>query len=250
MQARSHVLTVASVAISAVMLSACTGDVPADPTQSPSSPIVPSPEAVTPNPIEADTMLLIRATATAENGAQVSLEYQVHQPIPWDDVAGASMPEIMAEACGDVLSLDRFKNERWSFTRSNVTALSPPGASDWPADATIEIRPSPGPGFVVGRGFLVDAGGAASTCLQTKVFTATGRGGMALGLPGDALESGGFTGWAQQSYGFRITSPGVILSDCTVELFQLGRDLGGGSGSWTTDAHDTSCLAGATAGVS
>ncbi len=244
---QSPVFGAGSVTIAALLLSGCVAaDAVPEPTASASAPsVVPSPEVVTPNPIEADTMLILRATATAANGAQISLEYQVHQSVAWDDVAGAAMPEVTVELCGDTLSLAQFKNERWSFTRSNVTAIPLGDSPDWPTDATIEVRPSPDPGSVVARGLLVDAGGASSPCLQAKEFSTIGRGGMALGLPGDAAESNGFTGWARQSYGFRATASGVTLSDCSVEVSQLGREFGGGSGSWTTAINDTTCLAGA-----
>ena len=67
---------------------------------------------------------------------------------------------------------------------------------------------------------------------------------MALGLAGDAAESGGLTGWTLHPYGFR-TGPDVTLSACTIEVTQLGLDTGAGGPSWSTAVDDHSCLAGA-----
>lgn len=245
----SRLLVPGSLVVAALLLTGCTvGTATPDPSATSSGSgepqAGPPPELVTPNPVEADTLVVIHAIATAANGAQVSLEYQVHHSVPWDDVAGASMPEVMAEVCAESFTLDRFKTERWSFTRTNVTSIPVEGSADWPADAVIGVRPAPDPGSVVSRGFIVDAGDASSPCDQSKQFSVIGKGGMALGLPGDAAASGGLTGWATQAYGFRVGGD-VRLSDCRVDVTSLGVEAGASTGSWSTAATATSCLAGA-----
>jgi len=195
---------------------------------------------LTPNPIEADTTLIVRATATAANGSQVGLEMQVHRSIAWDDVASQTLPAALLEDCASLFTGEQFATEQWSFTRVNVTAI-PTAAStaDWPSDATITLAPSAEFVPVAGRGDLQSAGTNAEPLCQRDVFLAgPGRGGLAFGIPGDGTS---LTAWAGHTFGFRVA--GADLTDCTSELTAEGGSRGGGSG-WTSEITDGACVIG------
>jgi hypothetical protein len=149
----------------------------------------------------------------------------------------------MIEDCPALFTPELFKQQSWSFTRANVTAI-PTSASkgDWPTDARISVRPSAKAAVVAGRGALADT--AASTtlpCKHDKSFVGYGTGGLALGLPGDA---GTFTKWANHAWGF-VTPAGVTLSDCKFEVTPLGSQHNGGAASWVPTSNATTCVTGA-----
>ena len=228
-----------------LLLSACTPTAAktAEPVETYVSDLSPSesPDALEPNEIEADTTLIVRATATSANGSQLSLELQVHKSTPWDDVAAQALPAAVVDDCGGLVSLAQFGGEQWSFTRGNLTAISQPAStSDWPTDAAIALLPSASSTYVSGRGILaVDAAAGAPLCQQDKSFAGSGRGGFAMGMRADD-----FTGWAQHRFGF-VAPRGVVLSDCTVEVTVLGESLGGGGG-WVKANDAGACVAGPT----
>lgn len=235
MTTRRSLLAVA-VPVLALGLAACS---PA--TTEPAETFVagPTPEAtpepeLTPNAIEADTTLIVRATATAATGASLSLELQVHRSSPWDYVGTQTLPAAIIEDCGEPLNEELFAAEQWSFTRANLTAI-PTGDStgEWPADATVVIAPSSSNDAIASRGVL------AADCEAEKGLAGPGRGAVSLGIAQDASAQ---TAWAARSWGF-LAGAGVTLSDCTFEVTPLGTELGGGAG-WTQTADAAHCVTG------
>ena len=234
---------IALAVFSILLLSACTPTAAetAEPVETYVSDPSPSesPEALEPNEIEADTTLIVRATATATNGSQLSLELQVHKPTAWDDVAAQTLPAAVVDDCGGLVSLAQFAGEQWSFTRGNLTAIpTAASTSDWPTEAAIGLLPSAASAYLSGRGILtVDTAAGTNLCQQDKSFAGSGSGGFAMGMSADDL-----TGWAQHRFGF-VAPVGTVLSECTVDVTALGASLGGGSG-WINVSDAGACVAG------
>lgn len=204
------------------------------------------PSVVTPIPVEPDTVLIVRATATALTGEQLLLEMQVHQAVPFDDVAAQTLPQAVVLDCPGVLTEDSIAAEQWSFTRATVTAIPAGAAATWPADAAIGMLPSAEHVLLSGRGDMTDLSDAADSalaaCMRSKYLVGPGQGGLAVGLPADAADTRGFTGWSTHPWGFVVASG--TLSNCTVEVTELGLTLGAGSDSWATMATESQCAAG------
>lgn len=189
--------------------------------------------ALTPNAIEADTTLIVRATATTEAGASLGLELQVHRSSPWDYVGTQTLPAAIIDDCGEPLNQELFAAETWSFTRANLTAIPVAGSGDWPSDAVVTVAPSAADDAIAGRGIL------AAECGADTSLTSAGRGAISLGIAQDAAAQ---TGWAARPWGFRA-GPGVTLADCTFEVTALGTELGGGAG-WAQAVDDATCVTG------
>lgn len=208
-----------------------------------SGPDVPAEEpvvVVTPNPIEPDTTLIVRSTATAPNGAQLDLELQVHRSVRWDDVASQTLPAAILLDCASLYTGALFAEEQWSFTRVNLTAIARDGSAEWPADAQILARPSGEFVPVAGRGDFLAAGTASTPlCQRDKYLDGAGRAGMAMGLPEDGPA---LTAWAQHQFGMTVV--GATLDECTAEVTALGQEAGAGTGAWTTISDATTCVAG------
>jgi len=226
-----------------IALSGCTAAPPVvdetyasdpDPSETPQA-------ALTPNPIEPDTTLIVSATATASNGAQLDLQLQVHRSVPWDDVANQTLPAALLEDCASLYTGALFAEQQWSFTRVNLTAIPTSGSTaEWPADATIVVRPSAEFVPIAGRGDFVAAGTAATPlCLRDRYLTGPGRAGLAFGLPQDGVE---LIDWASHRFGLVVEA--ATLSDCRIEVTALGTQSGAGAGSWTTTTDDLTCVAG------
>lgn len=219
----------------AVLLAGCT-TAPAEPEET----FVPAPtaeeEQVTEHgPIEADAVLVVRATATDASGAQLSLQLQVHQSYPWDYAGTATLPAAIIEECGGSIDEDSVAAEKWSFTRANLTALA---TGDW-SGVSVAVEPTAEFADVSGRGILETAPVAGATgCTTDKLFSRAGKGAIAIGLRGDA---GALTGWASQQWGFRLEDG--VLSDCSFEVTPLGSQFGGGTG-WVESVDDGTCVIG------
>lgn len=197
--------------------------------------------ALTPNPIEPDTTLIVRATATADNGAQLQLEMQVHRSVRWDDVASQTLPAALLEDCASLYTGEQFATEQWSFTRVNLTAI-PTAAStaEWPEESRIVALPSAQFTPIAGRGdFIADGTAATPLCQRDRYLDGSGRAALAMGLPGDGLE---LVDWALHRFGVTVES--ATLSDCTAEVTTLGGQAGAGTGAWTTVVDDATCVAG------
>ncbi len=248
-------ILLSSVAISLIaVLAGCTPTpaAPLDPDETfvsaTGDPIEPVP---TLPPLEAGTVLIVRATATAGNGAQLDLEYRIQKSVPFDDIAAQTLPQAMIEDCPAAYTQQVFADNLWSFTRGNVIAIPSAGSTaDWPTDAPIELLPSASSVAMSARGFIGDdADAAAETppCQREKSFTGYGQGGVAIGIAGDTDAvgaSGGFTRWANHSYGF-VVADGITLSGCTFEVTELGAQYNGGAEWWTESNDTTSCVTGA-----
>lgn len=202
-----------------------------------SDPAPEEPAALTPNPVEPDALLMIRAIATTENGASLSLEMQVHQSVRWDDVPNQTLPAALAEDCGGTLTPELFAAGSWSFTRATLTAI-PVGDATWPETEQIGVLPSAATVYISGRGVLAhdDASGAA-LCTQSKYLSAAGRGGVAFGIPGDTPA---FVRWAGHRFELVALTEGVTLSECSVELTALGSSLLG-EAEWAPSGSATAC---------
>lgn len=249
------IFAVASIPL-LLLLTACTasGTPSADGTIAPPrSPAVSTGPVTTPGPVEPDTTLIVRATVTAKNGAQLALEMRVHRSIPFDDIAGQTLPATMGQICADTLSPAIFKKDRWSFTRANITAV-PTAAStaDWPDSDRIDLRPSARFVAIAAKGILVDDSTVSAdvpSCRQDKNFAASGKGGIAIGISGDTAEAGatgGFTRWANHTFGFDTKrSPGITLTNCTFEVTPLGAKYNGGTASWSSHHDGATCVTGA-----
>lgn len=187
--------------------------------------------AVTPNPVEPDTTLIVRATATADNGAQLALELQVHQSAGWDYAGTQTLPAALVQDCGS-LTLEQFAAEQWSFTRGNLTAIpTTASTADWPTTATITVEPSAESATITGRELL---GADVAGCAADRNFAGTGRGAVAVGIPQDAAS---LTAWAALAWGFR--TDGATLTDCEVQGTDLGAQFGATAAS---QADDSACL--------
>ncbi len=245
MSPSTRTVLVTLTVLTAVGLTACT----TTPTPVEPESFVPGPEVstdvATPTPIprEASAVMFLRATATASTGAQLELELQLNQSFPWDYVGTQTLPAAMVADCAGELSQEIFAAEQWSFARMNVAALSASGSTDWPDDEQIDLRPSAEFAYSSGRGILdnITAAGNAK-CRMDKFFSAAGNGGMAVAFPADASS---LTSWVEYTYGFETT--GVTLSNCSIEVTDLGRQYGAESESWATIMSETTCAAGTNA---
>jgi hypothetical protein len=243
---RTRSLLIAIVAPTLLLLAACApaaSSTPAE-TYAPATDPAANPGAIpTLGPADPDTTLVVNVTATTANGSQLSLVMRVHQSIAYDDVASQTLPKAMVEDCPTLFTQELFKEQSWSFTRANVTAI-PTAASkgDWPTDARVTLRPSATTAVIAGRGSLADSSASTTLpCKQDKSFVGYGTGGLALGAPGD---SGTFTKWANHAWGF-VAPAGVTLNDCTFEVTALGSKFGGGAASWVQTSNATTCVTGA-----
>ena len=225
---------------------------PAPEDTSVAAPVTPEPvPAPTFRAIEPDTTLAVLATATAANGAVWKLQMQVHRPIPYNDVAGQTLPKAMEADCAGLLNADIFAQQLWSFTRVNVTAVPDASTPAWPVDAALGIRPSASAVSIVGRGSLVKdpaAAGDAPSCSTDKFFSVQGDGGAAVGIPQDvAAGNPAIPGnkWLGHQYGFDASrAGGVVLSDCTIQVTAAGSAAGVGGASWAQFVDAKTCATG------
>lgn len=223
----------------------CSTAVPADTVAA--VPAGPNPSA-TANAIEADDVLLISAIATAGNGSKLTLASQVHLAIPFDDIAGQTLPKAMIGDCGANLTAHILQAQAWSFTRVNTSAMAVDGTAAWPTDTRLAIHPSTAYVPISGRGmFQSDNTTGTDACHQEKYFTGSGNGGIAVGIPGDAVDDASrFTRWSAHSYGY-VAPAGVTLSDCTFQVLDLGKKYGAAAAGWTMRQDASACIIGPTA---
>lgn len=213
------------------------------------APVEPAPTATPQGALDTDIVLVVKATAVAANGARLVLEMRLHRSIAFDDVGGQTIPVAVAEGCPATLNQELFAEQAWSFARANVSALPDPASQgEWPSEARIETLPSADFVTVVGRGFIADDAQAAASvpsCERDKFFASQGNGAFAIGIPKDA--AAGFTQWANHRYGFTLPegAAGVTLTDCSVEVTDLGKQHGGAADSWASTIDDKNCSIGA-----
>ncbi len=237
---RTMKLRILAAALPVLLLGGCAASDPepaetfVSASDAPVDPVAPA----TLGPLESDVMLVVRATANEDGGEPVLLELRVHRSTPWDDIAAQALPAAMTETCPD-LTPQLFETELWSFTRVNVTALSPEVAGvSFPVVAAVGGAP------VVARGGLVESGSPAEPCHAVTAIPAGTQGGLAIGIAGDST---GSTAWASGAYGF-LAPDGVELRDCEVNVTQLGKASGGGS-KWVTSATNGECITGSATAI-
>lgn len=207
----------------------------------------PAPSAsLTRNPPEPDSMLWIRAIATAANGASLSLEAMVHRPLSYAYPGSQTMNTIMIDDCGATLTNAILTANSWSLTRMNTTAIPPTELGpDWPSDAKIYLRPSAKSTYMSARGMILsDATTGGLACNQDKYFVGAGKGAFVAGIPGDTIDLDHFhNGWSQRTWGFTAPS-GVTLSNCSFEMTDLANQYGVGNAGWIEVKDPHNCYVG------
>jgi hypothetical protein len=235
-------LSLASVAA----LSGCTATPPAPVVTDPAAVVAPEASpSLAPNPPEADSILWVRAVATASNGAELSLEAMLHRAVSYEYPGSQTMNQIIIDDCGATLTNAIIYADTWSINRMNVTAIPPEGSAEWPTDARVDFRPTGDAVYAASRGVIqADPSTGDLACTQDKYLAGAGRGAIAVGLPGDTIDLDTFSnGWTRHTWGF--TAPaGVTLSECTFEVTDLGREYGGGPADWVEVADASSCYVG------
>jgi hypothetical protein len=182
-----------SVGITAIAtLSGCVGQAPARPSAIPSETVAqpePAP-SLTRNPAEPDSMLWVRATATAANGAQLSLEGMVHRPVSYAYPGTQTINANMIDDCGATLTNAILAANAWSLTRMNTTAIPPVSSTvAWPDNARIDFRPLADNVYMSSRGIVQsDATTGELLCTQNKYLVGAGRGALFVGIPGDTID--------------------------------------------------------------
>ncbi len=168
----------------------------------------------------------------------------VHRSLSYEYPGSQTMNQILIDDCGATLTNAILYANRWSITRLNVTAIPPSGSAEWPADERVGFRPSADVVYAAGRGIVQpDPATGDLACVQDKFLAELGRGAIAVGIPGDTIDLDHFgNAWAQHTWGFTALD-GVVLSDCSFELTELGREVGGGDG-WTEVAGPAGCFIG------
>lgn len=242
---RTRVLTACLTLAAVATLIGCTAAVdapaPADTAGGPQPDPSPS---LTRNPPEPDSILWVRALATAPNGAELELEAMVHRSLSYEYPGSQTMNQIIIDDCGATLTNAIIYAEAWSITRLNVTAIPPADSVEWPTGQRVGFRPSGDVVYAAGRGIVQsDPATGDLGCLQDKFLAGAGRGAIAVGIPGDTTDLDHFgNGWARHTWGFTALD-GVVLSDCRFEITDLGPEYGAGAG-WVEVADSASCYVG------
>jgi len=243
MEKKRKSATIVPVVVGSLILAACASTPAPSPTPSQSLDM-PIPEAIGPmlNPIDEDATLVLTTTATAANGAALTLQMQVHRATSWDDIANQAMPDALVADCPDRYSLNELSSDQWAFTRVQVAIISVAGSADWPAEAAAEVRPRTSSDPVVARGDNITLTGSDtdSLCDRSTLITGPGNFGLALGIAGDAPA---WVGWTRHGFGF--VSQSAVLSECSIEVTAVGVEQGAQSGAWSERVDDTHCVAGA-----
>lgn len=218
------------LAVTAVLAS-CTPVEPEPETYATVPPVEEPIASVTPNAIEPDTALVVRAVVTTGTGDRFDLEMHVHTPKPWNDIATQTLPQAMIEDCGGEITAQQLEQQAWSFARINITVIPANEQISWPSGASVALLPTAGGVSIAGRGILLQEE-AGPTCHLDKAITDAGRGGMAVGFVGDAAN--GLSAWTGLDYGF-ITGEGLTLSDCTFTVTDIAAVIPGVAWTEVTD---------------
>lgn len=245
MRARTRLLPLVVGLVVAAGLAGCTATAP-DPIPTDAgigAQPVPEP-TLTRNPPEADSILWVRALATASNGAELELEAMVHRSLSYEYPGSQTMNQILIDDCGATLTNAIIYAQAWSITRLNVTAIPPAGSAEWPVDARVGFRPSGDVVYAASRGIVQpDPATGDLACVQDKFLAGSGKGAIAVGIPGDTIDLDHFgNAWAAHTWGFTALD-GVVLSECSFEITDLGPDYGAGSG-WAEVDDPTACYIG------
>lgn len=250
-------LLAATLALPLLLIAGCA---PTPPTPAPAPPAGdPGPRAAPEGePLPEDALLFVAATATADNGAQLSLTAVVHRSLAWSDPAAASRSALMTQVCDGSLEESVYDEQLYSFTQIDVAATPVDGTPAWPEGNRFSLYPYAGNDVVAADGAIVDdedVDMATPYCVRSKYLPGAGEGTIVLGIAGDTDEvtaAGNFTRWANTFYGFGTTEvqsqtpadTGITLSDCYYTVTDLGAELGGDGETWMQDATDTTCTVG------
>jgi hypothetical protein len=243
------------LALSACVPKAIPADVPTVAAAAPTASPVPAAEE---QPLPEDVVMVVRATATADNGSVMDLTLTVHRSTLWNDPAGADLAALMTGVCAGYLDDTVYQSRQFSFARIDVAAAQRPGP-DWPADRRLFLLPSGALVTVAADGFAVDddeADGATPHCKRQKYVDGPGAGTIAVGFAGDTGSAGTADGapkWANHDYGVagaRIAgqtaaAAGVTISGCTYLVTTAGAELDGDASWWGSTIDDTRCVTGA-----
>lgn len=245
MRVQTSLLVVCFPLLAMTVLAGCTA-AGADPVTTDTA-VNPQPEpspSLTRNPPEPDSVLWIRARATAPNGAELELEAMVHRSVSYEYPGSQTLNQMIIDDCGATLTNAILYADQWSFSRLNVTAIPPIGSAEWPSDARVGFRPSGDMVYAAGRGIVqADPATGELPCVQDKFLVGSGRGAIAVGIPRDTVDLDRFgNAWAQHTWGF-LALDGVVLSDCSFEITDLGLEFGAGAG-WTQVDDPTACYIG------
>jgi len=239
-----------------LMLAACAPTAPpAAPVDPPTTVAPPEPVA---DPLPADALLQLTATATADNGAVLDLEFIVHKSLAWDDPAGVANADLMSNVCDGSLENSVYEEQLWSFTQVDVSATPVDGTPAWPEGKRFSLFPLAWSNAIAADGAVVDDQDvdiATPFCLRNKYLDGPGEGTIVLGQAGDTDAvgaAGGFSRWANNNFGFTSVEvqsqtpadTGITVSDCAYVVTDLGKEFGGGSDSWSFTNTDTSCEVG------
>jgi hypothetical protein len=250
-----------------LLLTACGDDTTpsAAPTSSSPATVEPTPTDAAPA-FDADGLLIVTATATADNGAVLHLTMQVHKSTNWDDPSTLERPDLMSQVCDGALENSVYEAQEWAFASISIDAVADPATPAWPSDKLIHLLPYGNADYsnatyaLAPDGFVVwdeDVDPATPYCLRDMDIVGAGSGLVVLGIEGDDDKvgaAGNFTRWANTTYGFSghevagqsAADAGVELTECEFAVSDLGTSLNGSADWWTELASDTNCQIGGT----
>lgn len=254
-----HSRSIAAAALAVplfLLLTACDPAVPTPPPVDPPAPTEPSAPAA--EPLPEDALLQLTATATADNGAALDLEFIVHKSLAWDDPAGVASADLMSQVCDGSLENSVYDEQLWSFTKVDVSATPVEGTPAWPEGKRFSLFPLAWSNAIAADGAVVDDQDvdiATPFCVRTKYLEGPGEGILVLGQAGDTDAvgaAGGFTRWANNNFGFTTVEvetqtpadTGITVSDCATVTTDLGKEFGGDRDDWVFRNTDTTCTVG------
>lgn len=229
----------ATAGAAVLLLTSCAG-APADDASAAPQPTATVTETATPEPTEggpdADVLVRISATATAPSGAALDVTVSLAAALPATSLPQEAL-DAFASYCPDYANPTRFAEESWSYYPLTVEATDV-GDTAWTPDVPLEVVSSTGsqtmPSAVVPTSPDIDKpddpAGEVGPCLVPGVFgTATDGTVLQAYTVGDDAPGVGTdgTGWGYFRFGvsaepFISDAPGATLSDCTIELTDLG----------------------------
>lgn len=239
-------LAVSVLLAATAALAGCTAPPPVDPAPTDGAVAQPEPTpSITRNPPEPDSILWIRALATAPDGSELSLEAMVHRSVSHAYPGTQTLNQMLLDDCGATLTGAILTADAWSFTRMNITAIPTAGTTPWPEASSVVLRPSADVAYSAGRGMVTaDPATGDLACLQDKLFDGEGRGALAVGIPRDTIDQDAFHDtWARHTWGF-AAGEGVVLSECSFEITELGREVGAGAADWVEVSDPATCVIG------
>ena len=149
----------------------------------------------------------------------------------------------------------------YSFTTVDVTAT--PREGEWPVDAPLMLFPrayedatnaSDGGLRHIDASAEIDAPDSIPHCKQPVVLDGAGSGHLYVGILGDVDGDADGTpplgGWVHRYYGVSAAVSGdpvpsdLILTECVVQVTELGAEFGVPTAAWTEEFHDEFCVVG------